>query len=208
MDILPLLDELRTIARNGLTYTADAYDTERYQHLLHLADAYYGQPIDLPPTGARQRLAATLGQITPKVGADAALFDEQGRILLVLRADDERWCLPCGWVDPNESPAEAAVRETREETGIEAELLQLVDVFTRKPGAGYGAYSMIAVVYLCRATGGTLRVSHESLDVRYWAIDEAPTWHAQHRGYALVAHAAWLARRSGAAYENGPYAAR
>src|SRR5919108_5010859 len=99
MDILPLLDELRTIARNGLTYATNSYDIERYQRLLDLACAYYGQALDLPPVEVRRRLSAELGYITPKVGADAALFDDEGRILLVLRADDERWCLPCGWVE-------------------------------------------------------------------------------------------------------------
>src|SRR5690348_8710319 len=70
MDILPLLDELRTIALNGLNYTENPYDRERYERLLALASQYYGQAVNLPPEEARQRLAAELGYVTPKVGAD------------------------------------------------------------------------------------------------------------------------------------------
>ena len=116
MDILPLLDGIQTIARNGLAFSAGPYDRERYERLLDLASSYYGQALDLPPAEVRRRLTAELGYITPKVGAEAAVFDEAGRILLVRRSDDGLWCLPCGWVEPNESPAEAAVREAWEET--------------------------------------------------------------------------------------------
>lgn len=197
MDALPLLEAIQAIARNGLAYADNPYDRERYQHLLDLACACYGQALDLPPAEVRARLAAELGYITPKVGADAAIFDEQGRVLLVLRADNERWGLPCGWVDPGETPAEAAVRELREETGLEARVLQLVDVQTRLPDAEYGIYTVVAAIYLCERLGGALRLSHESLDLRYWAIDEVPRWHAHHQRHALLAQAAWQARQRG-----------
>ena len=154
MDILPLLDELQTIARNGLNYTTNPYDRERFERLLALATKYYGESLDLPPDAVRHRLVGELGYITPKVGADAAIFDREGRILLVRRSDDGLWCLPCGWVEPNESPEEAAVREAREETGLEVQSQQLVGVFTRKPNVGFGPHSAIAIVYLCDVVGG------------------------------------------------------
>ncbi|HWT77970.1 MAG TPA: NUDIX hydrolase N-terminal domain-containing protein, partial [Candidatus Methylomirabilis sp.] len=141
MDIFPLLDELQTIARNGLNFATDPYDRERYERLLTIAITYYGQTLNLPSEEVQKRLVGELGYITPKVGAEAAIFDRQGRMLLVRRSDDGLWCLPCGWVEPNESPEEAAIRETREETGLEVRSLQLVDVFTRKPLAGHGVHT-------------------------------------------------------------------
>jgi 8-oxo-dGTP pyrophosphatase MutT (NUDIX family) len=196
MDILPLLNELQTMARNGLTYTQNPYDRERYTRLLELASLYYGAALDLPPAEVRHRLAADLGHVTPKVGADAAIFDHDGRLLLMQRADDGRWCLPCGWVEPHESPAEAAVREAREETGLEVRPVHLVDVFTRLPSATYGPHTVVAVVYLCEVTGGMLRGSHEGLDLRYWALAEVPVWHADHQRYALAASMAWQAHQA------------
>lgn len=199
VDILPLLDELRTIAANGLHFARDPYDRERYERLMALVSRSYGAALDLPPAEVRRRLAADVGYVTPKVGADAAIFDGEGRILLMLRADDERWCLPCGWVDPNEGPAEAAVRETYEETGLRVRVVRLVDVIVRRPSAENGPHTIVSVVYLCEVIDGEPRCSHEGLDLRYWAIDEAPAWHRDHRRYAEAARAAWSASASGRA---------
>jgi len=192
MDILPLLDELQTIACNGLNFATGTYDRERYERLLALASRYYGQALDLPAPEVRRRLRAELGYITPKVGAEAAIFDRDGNMLLVRRSDDGRWCLPCGWVEPNESPAEAAVREAREETGLLVRTTRLVDVFTRRADQGFGPHSAIAVVYLCDVVGGTIQASHEVTAVRYCRIADVGEWHERHREYAEAAQAAWL----------------
>ena len=195
MDVFPLLDALQTIACNGLNFATNPYDRERYERLLELASTYYGQALDLPPPDVRRRLRAELGYITPKVGAEAAIFDREGNMLLVRRSDDGRWCLPCGWVEPNESPAEAAVREAREETGLIVRTNRLVDVFTRKPGQGFGPHSAIAVVYLCEVVDGTIHASHEVTEVRYCCIADVTDWHERHREYAEAAYAAWRANR-------------
>ncbi len=191
-DILPLLDELQALARTGLNFTEGAYDRERYERILALVSGYYGLALDLPPAEVRRRLAGELGYITPKVGAEAAVFDREGRILLVRRADDGRWCLPCGWVEPNEAPAEAAVREAREETGLTVRVRRLVDVFTRKPDQGFGPHTAVAVVYLCEVLEGTPRGSHEAPEVGYWEIKDVPEWHELHQTYAQAAQRAWL----------------
>ena len=195
MELLALLDELQTIARNGLHYAENLYDRERYERLMTLVTTYYGESLDMPPAEVRQRLSKEVGYITPKVGADAALFNAAGEILLVLRSDDNCWCLPCGWVEPNESPDKTAVRETLEETGLDVRTLQLVDVFFRPPGSYYGVHSLVAVVYLCEITGGSLQLSHEHLDARYWPIEAVTEWHANHREYAMKAHEVWRNRR-------------
>jgi ADP-ribose pyrophosphatase YjhB (NUDIX family) len=196
MDILPLLDEIQTIARNGLHYATNPFDRERYSRLMELVALYYGQALGMPPAEARLRLSQELGHITPKVGADAAIFDEKGRMLLQQRADNGRWCLPCGWVEPHETTAEAAVREAREETGLEVSVVQLVGAFSRFASAVNGPHAMVAVVYLCEVVGGVLARSDEGLDVRYWPLDAVPEWHANHESYARMAHRLWQERRA------------
>jgi ADP-ribose pyrophosphatase YjhB (NUDIX family) len=195
MDILPLLDEVQTLARNGLTYATNPYDRERYQRLLALTSQYYDAVVNLPAPEVQQRLAAELGHITPKVGVDAAIFDDNGHILLMQRADDRSWCLPCGWVEPNESPAEAIARETREETGLEICPVALVDVFTRLPSLSYGPHTVVSVVYYCIVVGGTMRLSHEGLALRYWPISDVSMWHKDHHRLAVAAYAVWCERR-------------
>jgi len=194
MNILPLLDELRTIARNGLTYAQNEYDRERYARLLDIASQHYADYLDLPVGLIKERLQKETGYITPKVGADAAIFDQEGRILLMQRADDRKWCLPCGWLEPNESPQEAAVREVWEETGLHVLPVELVGVFTRRPDPAWGLFTMVAVCFLCQVTGGELTLSHEGLDLRYWPLDEVPAWHGIHAEYAQAAHVLWQKR--------------
>jgi len=190
-DLLTLLEELQALARTGLHFTPNPYDRERYERLLGIALVYYGKALALPPAAVRERLVGELGYITPKVGAHAAVFDAEGRLLLVRRADDGLWCLPCGWVEPNESPEETAVRETREETGLTVRARRLVNVYTRRADSGYGPHSAVAVGYLCEASGGELRPSHEILELGYFRIAEVPGWHELHAEYARGAWAAW-----------------
>jgi len=191
MDIFSLLDELRVIAQNGLHFSSNAYDRERYGRLMRLATQTYGELLEVPDEEIRTRFLSDIGYITPKVGADAAIFNQDGEILLMERADGSGWCLPCGWVEPNEKPIEAVVREVREETGLETEVKQLVGVFTRMPSAVNGPHTMIAVVHLCEIVGGELTLSHEGSALRYWSIDEVQDWHATHEKYARAAYTAW-----------------
>jgi len=201
MDILPLLDEIQTIARNGLNFSPNPYDRERYERLLDMATAYYGQALDLPPPDVRQRLVRELGYITPKVGAHAAVFDAADNVLLVRRADDGRWCLPCGWVEPNEAPEETVVREVREETGLDIRVLRLTGVFTRKADRGHGPHSAIAIGYLCEVVGGRVRPSHEVQEIEYRRIDDVAAWHEKHLEYALAAQSARRALGPTASWE-------
>ena len=122
------------MAQVGLEYADDPYDEERYERILTLVSEWYGRSYDLPPEEVRQRFAEEVGYVTPKVCAEAVIFDSDGRLLLQKRTDDGTWCFPCGYTDPDESPAETSVRETREETGLTVEVDELAGIHTRKPG--------------------------------------------------------------------------
>jgi len=196
MDTAALLEELQTIARNGLAYAQNVYDRERYERLLELSCGQYAELLDLPSAEVKARLSQELRYITPKVGGDAAIFNQTGEILLMERNDGTGWCMPCGWVEPNERPADTAVRETREETGLEVVARRLVGVFSRAAGTKDSVHSLIAVVHLCEVVGGELRLSHEGLDLRYWVLDEVPKWHGHHERMVWAAHAMWLSRGS------------
>jgi ADP-ribose pyrophosphatase YjhB (NUDIX family) len=191
MDVFSLLDEIQTIARNGLHHTDGAYDRERYEQLMSLATRTYGELLNVPGKTIRRRFLREMGYITPKVGSDGAIFNESGEILLMERSDGSGWCLPCGWVEPNEKPVDAVKREVLEETGLEVEVTRLVGVFTRMPSAKNGPHTMIAVVHLCEVVGGELTLSHEGSALRYWRIDEVRGWHATHERYARAAYEMW-----------------
>lgn len=191
MDIITLLEDVQTIARNGLNYSDNPYDRERYERLLALSAEQYSEILEVPTADIQSRLMREFGHITPKLGADAAIFDEQGRILLMDRADGSGWCLPCGWVEPNERPLDTAVRETREETGLEVRIRRLVGVFSRPANKVSGIHAMSAVVHLCEVVGGDLTLSDEGLGLRYWSLEDVPRWATDHEKKARAAHAMW-----------------
>lgn len=191
MDLYNLLDAVQTIARNGLNYCENDYDRERYQRLLDLAVNEYSALLDQPTAEIKAAFQKEFGHITPKVGADAAIFNEKGEILLMDRVDGSGWCLPCGWVDPNEKPSQAAIREVKEETGLDVAVKQFVGVFTRFPHSNVGVHALVALVHLCEVTGGELRLSHEGVALHYWPLDAVPRWHANHQRFAEAAYLCW-----------------
>lgn len=192
MNLVEVLDELRILAKNGLHYTEDPYDEERYERILELTSEYYGEAVDLPPETVRDRFADELGHVTPKVGGRAAVFDDDGRALLIERRDDGTWSHPGGFTEPNERPVDTAVRETREETGLDVEPIELVGVYPRVAGE-YGPHGFVGIVYLCDVSGGSLESSRESETVKFRDVDAVSEWHKDHRRSIQDAYDVWAA---------------
>ncbi|WP_405498512.1 NUDIX domain-containing protein [Nocardia sp. NBC_00511] len=109
-------------------------------------------------------------------GASALVVDEAGRVLMQRRGDSGNWSLPGGVMEVGETLAGCAVRETREETGLEIEVTGLLGIYTDPEHVI--AYSdgevrqEFAVVYFGRVVGGEIAVSHESTEVRFIGLDE------------------------------------
>jgi len=73
--------------------------------------------------------ATIFSKPTPVTGGDAAIIDDEGRILLIQRADNGLWAMPGGALEVGETPAEGVVREALEETGVHCQPIALVGVF-------------------------------------------------------------------------------
>jgi ADP-ribose pyrophosphatase YjhB (NUDIX family) len=118
----------------------------------------------------------------------------------VRRADDNRWGLIAGWVDPNESPAETVVRELAEEVGVDARVERLVGVFHEPARVDAHPRGTVSVVYLCSIIDGALRAQpHEVTEIAWWHIDDVPTdeWHHHHERLARAALDAHWQRQTG-----------
>ena len=117
-------------------------------------------------------------------GVKVVLLHE-GRVLLVRRADNGRWTLPAGILEPGEEPAVAAVREVFEETGVHCEVTRLVGVATTDqavyPNGDRAQY--LDVIMAAAFLGGEARVNDdENLEVAWFAFDgmpEVPPKHAR-----------------------------
>lgn len=107
-----------------------------------------------------------------------ACLDESSRLLLVRHAEGDDWTTPGGMVEPFEAPADAAVREMWEETGLVVELTRIVGVFGGPHQAATYAngdrIAWVSTLFACRAVGGTLRPDGaETLECRYVARAQA-----------------------------------
>ena len=117
-------------------------------------------------------------------GVTAVVLDDQQRVLLVQRADNLRWTLVTGCLDPGEQPAVGAVREIAEETAVRARVDRLLSV-TALPlmtfPNGDQTY-WLDVAFRCQATGGQARVNDdESMDVGWFRLDALPDIPERHR---------------------------
>ncbi|WP_278000009.1 NUDIX hydrolase N-terminal domain-containing protein [Halocatena marina] len=195
MDILPLLDELRLLARDGLRFSDDPYDRERYTRLMELVETYYAKTLELPEDAVQERLQRNLGC---SLSAGAATFDGDEQILLMKRTDNDKWGLPGGLVEPHESPPEAAVRETREETGYEINLLEMTTVNFRKPGEDGLPHRHVHFVYRSEIIGGMAHLSAEGQELKHWRLDRVPSWNGEDKEYALQAQRHQVAERTDA----------
>jgi 8-oxo-dGTP pyrophosphatase MutT (NUDIX family) len=126
-------------------------------------------------------------RIREKVGHDllilpsaaVAILDEEGRILLGLHSEKNLWVLPGGLIEPGELPADGAVREVWEETGLFVELTGILGVFGgEKLVVHYSngdRASYVNVVFSGKIIGGSLRADgHEILEIRYVPKLELP----------------------------------
>lgn len=166
--------ELRALAQVGLTFSTDPYDRQRYQRLLELAARLLAQGMGIAPATLLEAFAFDRGYATPKVDVRAAAFRD-GRVLLVREVSDGAWTLPGGWADVNETPAQSAAREVREESGFEVRVVKLAAVYDyRTRNRGRHLDSIYKLFFICELTGGMPRSSLETSAAEFFERDALP----------------------------------
>lgn len=109
----------------------------------------------------------------------AVVTDQQHRMVLIRRRDNNLWALPGGAMELGESIVEAAVREVKEETGLDAEITGLIGVYTNPHHVM--AYTdgevrqQFSLCFTTRLLGGHLRVDSESTDIAWTPLEDIPS---------------------------------
>ena len=165
---------MNALAQTGLTFAENPYDIERYtairaiaaEMIAHGSGQDVGRVLDL--------FAADAGYATPKVDVRGVVFQD-GKILLVQERSDGFWTLPGGWADVGDSPADAIVREIREEAGYETRAIKLLALLDRNQHNHPPHINHIYKVFMrCEIIGGSPTTSHEIQDVGFFAEDQIP----------------------------------
>lgn len=169
LDWIALSRELKSIAEAGLRYSESEYDRERYQQLHELSSA------PLSAVAPDFKWPHDFGYATPKVDVRAAVIDDTDRILLVQEAQSGLWTMPGGWADLNISPSQNAVKETREEAGMDVEVVKLIACWDKDlQGHPRQPEHVYKLVFLCRITGGKLATSHETSGADFFSAGDLP----------------------------------
>lgn len=108
----------------------------------------------------------------PKVAVVVFIL-HNNKVLLVHRAMDPAkglWALPAGFIEADEAPVDAAVRETMEETGLHVQVTHLLDVYPKHDNG----LANIVIAYAAEITGGTLLAADDADEAAWFGRDEIP----------------------------------
>ncbi|MFA5960832.1 MAG: NUDIX hydrolase [Tatlockia sp.] len=169
-----LADSLFAIAQNGLLFTKDPFDKERYQQIQKIAASILADKSAWSTDKILNLFCNEKGYATPKLDVRGAVF-QGDRILLVKERSDNLWTLPGGWVDMNESPSEAICKEIVEESGFITRAIKLMAVWDMHKHAHPSQLPhTYKLFFICALLGGEKRTSIETSEIDFFEKDNLP----------------------------------
>jgi ADP-ribose pyrophosphatase YjhB (NUDIX family) len=173
-NLLDWARKVQAIAQNGLAFSHDPFDRERYSQLSQLVAQLLSAHLRIPLTTTRTFWEGEYGYATPKVDVRGGVF-QSDRVLLVRERSDGLWTLPGGWVDVNDAPSQAIEREIHEESGYQARAVKLAALVdkNRHPHPA-GLHHIYKLFFVCELTGGAPAVSAETDAVEFFPVQALP----------------------------------
>jgi len=187
-------DELRAITGNGLQFVKNPYDQANYQQLRQIAAEMFALAAGQPKVETHAQLTQLLGHYTPMVMGDALVFNQQGKILLIQRADSGLWAAPGGAFDVGETAAQGVVRECFEETGWRVEPTALIGIYDSRVVGTFIGQHVYHLSFLCRPLAQDSQpASHaqEILNMGWFAEKSLPPLDVGHRTWVPHAFQCW-----------------
>lgn len=172
--LVEIANSLFAIAQNGLHFTQDVFDKERYQQIQQIAASILAEKSSFTFDKIIELFNYEKGYATPKIDVRGAVFKEN-KILLVKERSDQRWALPGGWVDINESPSEAVCKEIFEESGFKTKVVKLMALFDKNKHAHPTQLPHVyKIFFICELVGGEKKTSIETSEVEFFEKDKLP----------------------------------
>ncbi len=171
-------DQLRDQAAMGLYFADNIYEKERCTVLQTISLEMAALATGVTTESLEPLRATVLARPTPLTVVDTAVIDEDGRILLIQRADNKKWAMPGGALEVGETAAEGALRETLEETGVQCQITAMVGVFDSRLCGSETAHHLYHFTFLAIPLSSTAlgngSHNHEILDLAWFAEDGLP----------------------------------
>lgn len=170
--------ELQSLAQAGLFYGKDKFDIERYERIREISAEMIHYKSEISLDKVKDLFCNETGYQTPKLDTRAAIFKDN-KILLV-KENNGTWSLPGGWVDVDISVKENTIKEVKEEAGLDVSADLIIAVQDReKHNLPIYAYKVCKVFVLCSVIGGNFEKNIETIDSRYFGMDELPEMAAE-----------------------------
>ncbi|MEN9918587.1 MAG: hypothetical protein RL662_1023 [Bacteroidota bacterium] len=175
IELIEIAKKIRAMTQTGLVYADNEYQNERYNELIHLANQMTALVSGHEISCIEKSFHVETDYVTPMVDIRAVVFNEADEILLVQERADGRWAMPGGWADVGYSPAEVAIKEVKEETGLDVQVAQLLAIHDKRchPHPPHTHY-VYKIFILCRITGGAFTTAFDIIDKGFFAQNALP----------------------------------
>ena len=171
---LAYIKRIHALSQTGFNFTKSDYDKDRYEELIDISLRMMQDLTEVEPEKIKMTFIEEKNYLTPKPDVRAIVFKDN-KMLLVREKVDGNWCPPGGWADIGYSPAEVAVKEAWEESGLKVKTGRLLAVLEKgkhpHPPSPFYVYKMFI---LCEIVGGELGGGTETLGADFFGLDELP----------------------------------
>nr|WP_307323156.1 NUDIX hydrolase [Evansella vedderi] len=166
--------KLQSIAQAGLAYSKDKFDKERFEQIRDLSIDIIHNYTDIEHEKIRDLFANETGYQTPKIDVRAAIFEGE-TILLVKEQNDGRWSLPGGWADMDTSLADAIIKESKEEAGLDVLPKRVISIFDyKKHHSKPLPYGILKIFVECEPIKGDFIKNIETSEAKFFELEALP----------------------------------
>jgi ADP-ribose pyrophosphatase YjhB (NUDIX family) len=181
LELARFVERIAAIARTGLAFKPDGYDSERYEELLKEAARVHAALAQADADAAEAMrlrwresvISGYEGYVTTAVGVGAIMFNDRHEVLMMKRPSG-RWWYPTGFCDVGLSPAENVAKEVREEIGLIVRPTRLIGVVDslKVPAPSRHIYSLL---FECAIEGGEITPNPlEALEAGFFPLEALP----------------------------------
>jgi len=199
-DWLRWAKHLQAISQTGLHFSENVYDIQRYKEIRDISAEILSMYGGVDKAFILNLFDGQYGYATPKVDVRGVVFEDSELLLVREILDNNRWTVPGGWADVNESPKEAVEREVFEESGFRTRVVKLLAVYDRTlqghaPPLPFHVYKLF---FLCEIVDGEATPSVETSEIGFFPEGQMPelstsrvTRKQIHRFFDHYRHPAW-----------------
>ena len=172
-EIYDYIVKIQSIAKIGLVFSKDPYALTNYQQIndisLQMLEKFMEVKLDRPNYFQRDIYP------TPSISVRTIIFNEdKTKVLMVREKELQAYSLPGGWADLYDTPSETAKNESKQEAGVEIEIVRLVGLTSRTPFKSNKNIPEYVAIFEAKATSELGEHEYETDDVNWFDIDNLP----------------------------------